>query len=162
MPVNTGSLTKIAVISGQSLIWIGLQAILESTRTFRIVGSPIQRLAAPEVIADCQPDVIIIDTETERDAVDGIKQLRDSTPHSKIMLLSGFEQKDPVREALEYGIDGVILKIHPPRSHHCRDPGALPFITPFSRHWRLYSNLSRAPNAFRGADRTDPTANRLA
>lgn len=114
MPVNTGSLTKIAAISGQSLIWIGLQAILESTRTFRIVGSPIQRLAAPEVIADCQPDVIIIDTETERDAVDGIKQLRDSTPHSKIMLLSGFEQKDPVREALEYGIDGVILKIHPP------------------------------------------------
>ncbi|MBS0151283.1 MAG: response regulator transcription factor [Nitrospira sp.] len=114
MAVNAGSFTKVAIISGQSLIWIGLQTILESTHTFRIVGSPIQRLAAPEAIADYQPDVIIIDTETERDAIDGIKQLRDSIPHSKVMLLSGFEQKDPVREALEYGIDGVILKIHPP------------------------------------------------
>lgn len=114
MAISAGSFTKVAILSGQSLIWVGLRTILESTHNFRIVGTPTQRLAAPEIIADCQPDVIIVDTETERDAIDGIKQLRDSIPHGKIMLLSGFEQKDPVREALEYGIDGVILKIHPP------------------------------------------------
>lgn len=114
MAISAGSFTKVAILSGQSLIWVGLRTILESTHNFRIVGTPTQRLTAPEIIADCQPDVIIVDTETERDAIDGIKQLRDSIPHGKIMLLSGFEQKDPVREALEYGIDGVILKIHPP------------------------------------------------
>ncbi len=114
MAINSGSFTKVAIVTGQSLIWIGLQTIIESASTFKIVGAPTQRLSAPEVIAHCQPDVVIIDTETERDAIEGIKQLRGSIPHSKLMLLSGFEQKDPVREALAYGIDGVILKIHPP------------------------------------------------
>ena len=114
MAVSTGSLIKVAIVSGQYLVWVGLQTILESARTFQIVGTPTQRIATPEPIADCQPDVIIIDTETERDAIEGIRHLRDSTPQSKVILLSGFEQKDPVREALEYGVDGVILKIHPP------------------------------------------------
>ncbi len=130
MAVSTGSFIRVAIVSGQSLIWVGLQTILESTRTFRIVGTPTLRLAAPGAIADCQPDVIIVDTETERDAIDGIKQLRDSIPHSKVMLLSGFDQKDPVREALEYGIDGVILKIHPPAVIIA----AIQAIDPQSRH----------------------------
>jgi len=130
MAASTGSFIRVAIVTGQSLIWVGLQTILESTRTFGIVGTPTLRLAAPGAIADCQPDVIIVDTETERDAIDGIKQLRDSTPHCKVMLLSGFEQKDPVREALEYGIDGVILKIHPPAVIIA----AIQAIAPHSRH----------------------------
>lgn len=114
MAGSTGSSIKVAVVSGQYLVWAGLQSILGNTRAFQIVGTPAQRLTAPDSLVACQPDVIIIDTETERDAVEAIKQLRDSIPHSKMMLLSGFEQKDLVRDALGYGVDGVVLKIHPP------------------------------------------------
>lgn len=114
MGVNAGSLIKITIVSGQYLVWAGLHTILESARTFQIVGTPTCRITAIETIADCQPDVIIVDTETEQDAVEGIRQLREAAPHAKLMLLSGFEQKDPVREALGFGVDGVILKINPP------------------------------------------------
>ena len=114
MAVSADSLIKIAIVSGQYLVWAGLHTILESARTFQIVGTPTCRITAIETIADCQPDVIIVDTETEQDAVEGIRQLREAAPHAKLMLLSGFEQKDPVREALGFGVDGVILKINPP------------------------------------------------
>ncbi|HMS82065.1 MAG TPA: response regulator transcription factor [Nitrospira sp.] len=114
MAVHAGALIKITIVSGQHLVWAGLHAILESTRTFQIVGTPTRRITATDTIADCQPDVIIVDTETEQDAIEGIRQLREAAPHAKMMLLSGFEQKDPVREALEFGVDGVILKINPP------------------------------------------------
>ncbi len=102
MAVRAGSLIKITIVSGQHLVLVGLHAILESTRTFQIVGTPTRRITAIETIAGCQPDVIIVDTETEQDAVESIRQLREAAPHAKMMLLSGFEQKDPVREALEF------------------------------------------------------------
>jgi DNA-binding NarL/FixJ family response regulator len=106
---------KVAIISGQYLVWIGLQTILESSnRGFQVVGNPSQSVASPELLTECRPDVIIIDMETERDALKSIARLRESSPDGKVLLLSGFEDKDPVREALEYGVDGVILKIHPP------------------------------------------------
>jgi DNA-binding NarL/FixJ family response regulator len=110
-----GLTIKVAIITGQYLVWIGLQTILESSnRGFQVVGNPSQCITSPELLTECRPDVIIIDMETERDAIKSIAQLRESSPDSKVLLLSGFEGKDPVREALECGVDGVILKIHPP------------------------------------------------
>ncbi|MEQ1847010.1 MAG: response regulator transcription factor [Nitrospira sp.] len=110
-----GLTIKVAIITGQYLVWIGLQTILESSnRGFQVVGNPSQCITSPELLTECRPDVIIIDMETERDAMKSIAQLRESSPDSKVLLLSGFEGKDPVREALEYGVAGVILKIHPP------------------------------------------------
>ncbi len=111
-----GLTIKVAIITGQYLVWIGLQTILESSnRGFQVVGNPSQCITSPELLTECRPDVIIIDMETERDAIKSIAQLRESSPDSKVLLLSGFEGKDPVREALECGVDGVILKIHPPQ-----------------------------------------------
>ncbi len=114
MSQTASSSITIAILSGQYLVWHGLQTILERNPCFQVVGKPSQRLTSPQLLAECRPDVIILDMETERDALKSIKQLRDSSCGSKILLLSGFEDKDPVREALEYGVDGVILKIHPP------------------------------------------------
>jgi len=70
----------------------------------------------PEVLLpEHCPDLIILDMETERGVIDAIKQTRETNQTIKIMLLSGFEDKDCMREALEYGIDGVILKVQPPQ-----------------------------------------------
>lgn len=114
MAETVGASITIAILSGQHLVWHGLQTILERNPSFHVVGKPTHCLSSPPLLAECRPDVIILDMETERDALKSLKQLRESAPGSKVLLLSGFEDKDPVREALEYGVDGVILKIHPP------------------------------------------------
>ena len=64
--------------------------------------------------AENRPDVFILDLETERDALGAIRQIRESAPTSKIVLLCGLEDLDRAREAFDTGVDGIILKVQPP------------------------------------------------
>lgn len=108
------SLRTVAIISGQYVVWLGLKSILEHSRTMRVVGEPVQRDGNQTLLTQYRPDIVILDTETERDAIGTIQQIQECSPTSKLVVWSGFEDKDRLREAVEYGVDGVILKIHPP------------------------------------------------
>ncbi|MDH5195273.1 MAG: response regulator transcription factor [Nitrospira sp.] len=116
MSTNTIPTLTIALISNHHLAWLGLQKVLESGATRRFIVQQYQRitpdLRLPE---DHHPDVFILDMETERDSVGAIRWIRTSAaPTSKILLLSGFEEKDRMHEAFECGVEGVLLKIQPP------------------------------------------------
>ncbi|MBX3334138.1 MAG: response regulator transcription factor [Nitrospira sp.] len=109
-----GSLRTVVIISAQYVVWLDLKNILESSKTLRVIGEPVQREGNQTLLTQYRPDVVILDTETERDATGTIQQIQECSPTSKIIVWSGFEDKDRLREAVEYGVDGVILKIHPP------------------------------------------------
>lgn len=108
------SLRTVAIISSQYVVWLGLRNILESSKTTRVVGEPVQREEHQTFITKYQPDVVILDVETERDVIGTIQQIQGCSPTSKIVVWTGFEDKDRLRTAVEHGVDGVILKIHPP------------------------------------------------
>ena len=104
----------IVIISSQYLVGLGLQKMFESQATVRIVVQPHPRMSADVRLAENQPDVFLLDMETEPDAVRTIRWMRESAPKSKILLLSGFEDVHRTREAFDCGVDGIILKIQPP------------------------------------------------
>jgi DNA-binding NarL/FixJ family response regulator len=104
----------IAIISGQHAAMLGLQKIFRDSKSLQIVVQPHQRMTSDALLPEKRPDVFILDVETERDTIGSISQIRASAPKSKIVLLSGFEDKERTREAFEYGVDGVILKVQPP------------------------------------------------
>lgn len=104
----------IAVISRQPLIWLGLQKMFERAETPRILMRLHPQMMPDALRVEQQPDVFILDLENERDAVGLIKRIRESAPNSKIVLLGGFEEQEPMREAFAYGVDGVILMVQPP------------------------------------------------
>lgn len=104
----------VAIFSGQHLTWLGLQQILESSRAFRVIGQPLQRLTPDALTSERPADVVILDCDTEREILETIQQIRESLPTAKIIALGGFEDKERLRDAVEHGVDGVILKIHPP------------------------------------------------
>ena len=103
-----------AVISRQHLVCFGLQSILERSETIRIVMHPYQRMTPDLLLAEQRPDVFMLDLETNRDAIDMIRQIWESAPTSKIVLLSGDEDGHRLHEACAYGVDGVILTVQPP------------------------------------------------
>lgn len=103
----------LAILSSQHLAWRGLQKILESRETVRIVVQLHLWKTSAVPLAEKQPDVFILDMESQQDVVGMIGQIRVSAPKSKIVLLSGFEDSDLTREAFEYGVDGIILKVQP-------------------------------------------------
>ncbi|HEY5932759.1 MAG TPA: response regulator transcription factor [Nitrospira sp.] len=104
----------IAIITRQHIVWIGLRKIFEHGESHRFVVLPHRLIVSDALLPENRPDVFILDMETERDTIGVISQIRKATPKSKIMLLSGFEDKERTREAFEYGVEGVILKIQPP------------------------------------------------
>ncbi|MFO0699144.1 MAG: response regulator transcription factor [Nitrospira sp.] len=105
----------IAIISGQHIASLGLQKLLESRETHCTIVQKHQRMVPDLLLPEKSPDVLILDMETERDAIGVIRKIRESTSTSKIVLLGGFEENDRMREAFDYGVDGVILKIQPPQ-----------------------------------------------
>jgi DNA-binding NarL/FixJ family response regulator len=104
----------IVVITRQPLVWLGFQNLFERAAASRFVMRLHPQLMLDALWAEQQPDVFILDLENERDAVGLLKQIRESAPNSKIMLLSGFEEQERMREAFAYGVDGVILTVQPP------------------------------------------------
>ena len=112
---NAGTMVPsltVAVIGSQYLGWLGLQKICESVEDIRIVVQLHPRVTADVLLAKRQPDVFMLDMDAE-DALCMIRQIRESAPKSKVVVLSGFADTDRTREAFEYGVDGVILKIQP-------------------------------------------------
>ncbi|HMS82099.1 MAG TPA: response regulator transcription factor [Nitrospira sp.] len=105
----------IAIISGQHIASLGLQKLLESRETHCIVVQKHQRLVQDLLLSEKPPDILILDMETERDTIGTIRRIRESASTSKIVLLGGFEENDRMREAFDYGVDGLILKIQPPQ-----------------------------------------------
>lgn len=102
----------IAIVSSHCLVCLGLQTILENGKTSYVVQTH-QRMTPELLLAERRPDVVILDLETERDAIGTIRQIRESVPNSKILLLSGFEERQRLDEAYVCGVDGVILKVQP-------------------------------------------------
>ncbi len=122
----------LAVISRHSLIYLGFQSILAG------VGTVVHLL--PGVMSEAlrterQPDLFVLDLETDRDAIDRIRQIRSAAPTSKIILLSGVEETPCLHNVFAYGVDGVILTVQPPavvralleelltRTRHLDQPG---------------------------------------
>lgn len=104
----------LAVISRQYLVRLGLQSILERSETIRIVMHPYQRMMPDMLLTEERPDAFVLDLETNRDAIDMIRQIRESAPTSKIVVFSGIEDGHRLHEACAYGVDGVILTVQPP------------------------------------------------
>jgi DNA-binding NarL/FixJ family response regulator len=107
-------LFMIGLLSHQRLVWFGLQKILESSTAVEMGVLPYQWRSADGLPTENPPDAVIIDLETERDALGTIAQIRQSSPIIKIVLLCGFEDHERTREAFAAGVDGIILTVQPP------------------------------------------------
>lgn len=104
----------IAILSRQWLLWLGLQTVLDGRATVQMVVSPHQWRIPDRCPTETRPDVVILDLETEHDAIGTINQIRASSPTSKIVLLWGLEDQSRTREAFATGVDGIILTVQPP------------------------------------------------
>lgn len=114
MPSATNPSLMIAILSRQWLLWLGLQKVLEGRATVQMVVSPHQWRIPDGCPTGTRPDVVILDLETELDAIGTINQIRESAPTSKIVLLCGLEDQARTREAFAAGVDGIILTVQPP------------------------------------------------
>jgi DNA-binding NarL/FixJ family response regulator len=102
--------TRVLLADDHALIRQGLKTLLE-TRGFQVVGEASDGQEALRSAEKTQPDVAILDISMPvLNGVDATRELKKSSPNTKIILLTQHDEDQYVTEALHAGAKGYVLK----------------------------------------------------
>ncbi|PKL39528.1 MAG: DNA-binding response regulator [Spirochaetae bacterium HGW-Spirochaetae-1] len=102
---------KIFLADDHSILRDGLKLILNAEEDFEIVGESGDGREALEMIEKKKPDIVVLDISMP--AMSGIeiaRHLRRFVPGTKILILSRHDKEEYVKQLLQYGVHGYILK----------------------------------------------------
>ncbi len=105
--------TVVALISNNFLLRLGLHQIVKTENWIRLIESAPNGMNIDDMLMNERPHVLIIDTEMESDVTDLIRKVKASAPHVKTIVLSGFANRESTRQAIDFGVDGIVLKVQP-------------------------------------------------
>ncbi|MGV3486977.1 MAG: response regulator transcription factor [Tuberibacillus sp.] len=102
---------KLMIVEDQELLRKSLKIVLESSPQLSVTASAGH---GKEAIALCQaelPDVILMDLQMPiMNGVEATKVIKNTWPEVKVIILTTFQEIDYVRDALNAGAEGYILK----------------------------------------------------
>lgn len=105
---------KVLLVDDQNLIRQGLRALLELEVDLEIVGEAENGEMAIHLIANLQPDVVLMDIRMPiMDGVAATKEIQKGFPEIKILVLTTFDDDEYVKAALQSGATGYLLKDTP-------------------------------------------------
>jgi DNA-binding NarL/FixJ family response regulator len=102
----------VAVVDDHPHVAIALRALLEKTTDMRLVAEARQGSELLALVQRVRPHVLLLDLliEPEFDALSSVRDLRAQYPEVKICLLSAHVEPAYVRDLLQAGVCGYILK----------------------------------------------------
>ena len=102
----------VAVVDDHPHVAIALRTLLDKTPEIRLVAESRQGLQTPALIRQTHPDLLLLDVfiEPEFDVISTVRRLRADFPNLKICLLSAYIEPSLVRDLLQAGVHGYILK----------------------------------------------------
>jgi DNA-binding NarL/FixJ family response regulator len=105
---------SILLVDDQSLIRQGLRALLELEADIKIVGEAENGQIAINLVRELKPNVILMDIRMPiMDGVAATKEISHHFPHSKILILTTFDDDEYVKAAIQNGAMGYLLKDTP-------------------------------------------------
>lgn len=105
---------RVAVVDDEELVRDGLVAIVSSCPDFRVVGSAADGEQALRLVADAQPDVVLMDVRMPgTDGLEATRRIRSSGVATRVLILTTVVLDEVVYEALQAGASGFLLKSAP-------------------------------------------------
>jgi DNA-binding NarL/FixJ family response regulator len=102
---------KVFLADDHPLLRIGLRLSFEGEKDVRLVGEAGDGFSAVERVQRDPPDVLLIDVDMPGiSGIRAIRVLRKALPDMKILVLSTYNDEQYIRDAMEAGADGYILK----------------------------------------------------
>jgi two-component system, NarL family, response regulator NreC len=102
--------TRVLLADDHALIRQGLKALLEK-HGFQVAGEASNGQEALRMAASARPDVAIVDIRMPiLNGVDAARELKKSSPKTKVILLTQHDEDQYVTEALRAGVKGYVLK----------------------------------------------------
>lgn len=112
---RSGELIRLVIVDDQALVRGALGALLNLEHDLQVVGMASNAVEAEQIVAELQPDVCLMDIQMPGD--DGIlatKRVRETSPATRVLIVTTFARPGYLRAALEAGAGGFIVKDAPP------------------------------------------------
>jgi DNA-binding NarL/FixJ family response regulator len=103
--------TRIVLADDHPIVRNGLRSLIESEPDLDLVGEASTGLEALKVIRDKRPDVAVVDISMpELNGIVLSRRVADEVPSVRILVLTLHEDRAYLRQALEAGVRGFVLK----------------------------------------------------
>lgn len=102
---------KILIADDHELVRQGLRKVLEEQAGWRVCGEAADGQAAVRLAQELQPDVVVMDLAMpELNGLEATREVRKACPKTKVVILTVYEAEAMVKEVLEAGASGYLLK----------------------------------------------------
>ena len=102
---------RIAIVDDQTLIREGLAALLALIPDLEVVGMAADGRAGVALVAEQKPDVVLMDVRMPgMNGVAAAREIHSRCPHTRIIMLTTFDNDEYVFAALRVGASGYLLK----------------------------------------------------
>ena len=102
---------RVLVVDDQTLFRTGLTSLLSEDERVDVVGQAVDGADAVKQAAKVKPDVVLMDIRMPNiDGIEATRQIIESVPGSKVLVLTTFETDSQVIQALKAGASGYVLK----------------------------------------------------
>ncbi|MFJ7639860.1 response regulator [Peribacillus sp. NPDC097264] len=102
---------RVMVVDDQPLIRDGLAALLNLRPELEVVGVASNGMEAYERSVEMKPDIVLMDIRMpQTNGVAGTKLITSKLPHTKVLMLTTFQDSALIFSALEEGASGYLLK----------------------------------------------------
>ena len=106
---------RVVVADDQALVRAGFRLLLSGEPDIDVVGEASDGLQAVEVVAQKNPDVVLMDIRMPNlDGLEASRRILASGGHTRVLILTTFDLDEYVYEALRLGASGFVLKDDPP------------------------------------------------
>lgn len=104
-------MTRILIADDHVLLAESLQFMLEQEHDFEVIGIVTDGGEAVEKCIDMKPDIVLMDIKMiEYDGIKATETIKGICPECKVVILTTFEDRMNILDAVIKGADGYILK----------------------------------------------------
>jgi DNA-binding NarL/FixJ family response regulator len=104
-------LVRILVADDHEVVRRGVRALLEGQPGWKVCGEAVTGREAVEKAKQLVPDVVVMDIGMpDLNGLDATRQVRKDVPESEVLILTMHESEQVVREVLDAGARGYVLK----------------------------------------------------
>jgi DNA-binding NarL/FixJ family response regulator len=109
--MTTKNKSRILLIDDHAVLRSGMRHLIAAEPDMEVVGEGEDGNVVPGLVAQLQPDILIIDLSmTDIGGTETIRRLKASNAECKILVLTVHEDRSYLRESLEAGARGYMLK----------------------------------------------------
>lgn len=102
---------RVLIVDDHEIVREGLQTLLSEEPDFEVVGTAGDGISAVAMAESTSPDVIVMDLVMPGlDGIEATRRIHNHNPEARVLVLTTFADDQRVREAIQAGATGYLLK----------------------------------------------------